>query len=152
MLKIDKPKKPVSHCHYSNSISQGTIIAETFDYPTEVESFKGHYSVYSDRLDMDINKEVSVFLGVNDQAWHDKLRDYSIISAFSNYYEVRFTPNSSVDVLDSYIIQQDETRDVRLKELAKIIFKLDVLPKHVRVIYWFDVSTGYSCPSFQCII
>ncbi len=34
----------------------------------------------------------------------------------------------------------------KLCEFAQILFKLDKPPVHVRVIYYYNVSTGYDCP------
>jgi hypothetical protein len=40
----------------------------------------------------------------------------------------------------------EKAKDKTLKEFAQIAFKKSVLPKHVRIIYYFNVSSGYSCP------
>lgn len=39
----------------------------------------------------------------------------------------------------------------RLKHLAQLLFARDDAPLHVRVVYYFNVSTGYDCPRVDAI-
>ena len=153
MFKIEKPKNPSYRCHYSNPSCQGTIISETFNFPTEVETLENYHTVYADRLESNTTKLVSNFLGVNERVWSDKLRDNNLVSynpEYDGFYSTR--KNDTIKTINSYSVSENEIRDTNLKELAKIMFNLDKLPNHVRVVYWYNVSNGYPCPSFECIL
>lgn len=41
--------------------------------------------------------------------------------------------------------------DKELKQFAKDILKLTVIPTYVRVVHFYNVATGYSCPVIEAI-
>lgn len=41
--------------------------------------------------------------------------------------------------------------DEKFKEFAKVLFERTTLPLHVRAIYYYNVSSGYSCPYILAI-
>jgi len=38
-----------------------------------------------------------------------------------------------------------------LKRFAKVALNLPCTPTHVRVVHWYNVATGYSCPTVEAI-
>lgn len=45
-----------------------------------------------------------------------------------------------------YITALKSITDDELREYAQVMFELDWLPDHVRIIYYYNVATGYDCP------
>lgn len=137
-----KPKPPVSRCHYSNPKSQGTLLAETFRFPIEIDEseFNKVHSYYFDRITSQKQKELTAFLGVGEQGWSDNLKDSGIYS----YSDIDNTPSS-------YTVSENTYRDKKLCEFAKIMFDLYYLPTHVRIIFYYNSSNGYNCPYILCI-
>lgn len=114
---FDEVKSPTHYYHYSNSESQGALIAQTKDFPAGwVKPREAVSSAYSDRMrgwDSDNFEKACKIAGGGDQMWSQCLRGVS---------------------------------DEKLKEFAKVALKLSAVPKHVRIIHYFNVSNGYSCP------
>jgi len=44
-----------------------------------------------------------------------------------------------------------QATDEQLKKFCQTVFKKDYLPEHVRVVYYYNVSSGYDCPRIDAI-
>ena len=149
-MYLQRPKPPCDNCNWRNPASQGTLVAETYGYPTELEDLTKYRSVYSDRLDYNNREDVSKLIDTGEQGWASNLRDssfnsISFVGGYNAYNEEK--PDTT-----DYLVTKNEYRDNRLREVAKLMFNLTELPAHVRVVYWFNAASGYDCPSFECII
>lgn len=119
---LDRPEYDYCHYyHYSNPESQNALICQTADFPDYVEPHQEHSHAYSDRL----------------RSWDSK--HYSAICEMAGTGEQGW--------------QQTLPRksDAMLCVFAQFALKLPVLPLHVRIVHWYNVSTGYSCPTIEAI-
>lgn len=110
-------KPQTYYYHYSNPDSQGALIGETSGFPDfYFPSETIVHSAYSDRL----------------RSWDSKRYDKAckLFGSYEQGWAQRF---ESVDTLT-------------LKKFAKILFKMKSLPYAVRLVHYYNVSSGYSCP------
>jgi len=115
-------KPPCGNYSYSNPASQGALIAETSDFPFYLNKITHEcHSAYSDRL----------------CSWDSKHFDRlcALIGGGDQVWAYRLWGAG----------------DQRLKEIAQFAFHMDELPGHVRVIHYYNVSSGYSCPVIVAI-
>lgn len=115
-------KPRCEYYHYSNPRSQGALICETSGFPAGF--FKGtesYSSAYADRI------------GEWD---YNRLRAASEIAGIGEQGWAYNLPT----------LPEDE-----LKRFAKVALKLPCTPTHVRVVHWYNVATGYSCPTVEAI-
>lgn len=122
VVMLDSPLPMVSHYSYSNRQSQGALICQTHNFPDGYSRTTEHYSsAYSDRIGQ----------------WDgDRLKRASAIAGGGDQAWAYRLPSLS---------------DEKLKEFAQVALDLPVVPKHVRVIHYFNVSNGYSCPVVEAI-
>jgi len=113
------------HCdyfHYSNPNSQNALITETADFPDCYDPATEDVSeAYSDRM----------------WSWDAKRMEEACKIAGGG------------DGVWAY--QLPQLSNDKLREFAKVALNLPVLPKHVRAVHWFNVATGYSCPTVLAI-
>ena len=108
--------------HYSNPSSNGTVIGQTSGFPTQYDDQEFEYrSAYTDRL----------------RGWD------------SDHFEALIKFMGTGD--QGWSIKITSMSDDRLREFVKLALKLRQLPEHVRIVYWFNVSSGYDCPSLECL-
>ena len=116
--------KPRTHYyHYSNPASQGAIICETLDYP---DAFNPEdfecVSAYSDRM----------------HSWD------------AERFEKACQLAGGGEQGWAYSLPKLSHED--LKEFARVALNLKREPTHVRIVHWFNVSNGYSCPTVQALV
>lgn len=131
----EQPKLPAGHrrlarpayeyCHYyhySNPESQNALIVETKGFPNSFNPATHEVSeAYSDRM----------------RQWDSK--HYSAILAMVGTGEQGW-PSALKGRADSWLC-----------EFAQFALKLPVLPDHVQVVHWYNVSNGYSCPTVLAV-
>lgn len=110
-------KPPTNYYHYSNPASQGALAAETSSFPPGYFPKKELVaSAYSDRI----------------QSWDAKrFRDACGIIGGGDQVWCHVASSLSDD---------------QLRHFAQVALNLHTLPKHVRIIHYYNVSNGYSCP------
>lgn len=118
------PARPkTSYYHYSAPESQGALICETKNFPLGYDPLKEDYvSAYSDRI----------------AQW-----DYARFQSACELVEAG-------DQAWAYSLPK--LRDSKLKEFARVALDLPSPPLHVRVVHYFNVATGYSCPVVSAIV
>lgn len=119
---IERPKPITWHYSYSNPDSQGALMTETSGFPDSYNPKTECYAAaYSDRLQM----------------WDGKRykRACDIIGSYEQGW------SQALNCADNETI----------KNFAKEALDLPCLPAHVRVIHYYNVSTGYSCPVVAAI-
>lgn len=120
--QLERPKPPCGYYHYSNDASQGSLICETPGFPGGYDpSTQDYHAAYSDRL----------------SSWDRK--------RFEKLCEMARGGDQG---WGSRL--QNMTED-RLREFARVAFDLATPPAHVRVVHYFNVSNGYSCPTIEAI-
>lgn len=103
--------------NYRNPNSQGTLITQTANFPNEYDDEKYEcFSGYSDRM----------------HSWDAKAYKKACDIAGGGGQAWKQTLH--------------ELSDAKLKRFAKVGLNLKVTPKHVRVLYYYNVSSGYDCP------
>lgn len=121
-LWSDRLKPPTYYYHYSNPASQGAVAAQTAGFPAGYyPNRESEASAYSDRI----------------HSWDPERykRACAIIGGGCQVWRTRAS-----GVFD----------DV-LRQFAQEALGLPVLPTHVRLIHYYNVSNGYSCPVVQAI-
>lgn len=117
-----RPKRSVEYYHYSNASSQGALICETKNFPSNYNPERMGYSAeYSDRIasfDKERFEKACALARSGDQSWAYTLPKLS---------------------------------EAKLKEFAKVALDLQNTPEHVRIVHHFNVSNGYSCPVIEAI-
>lgn len=122
MKKIERAKPRTFQYHYSNENSQGALICETANFPDFYNPKIEQYdAVYSDRI----------------AAWDYKRFERACIIA------------NAGDQNWAYKLPSLEENE--LKRFAQEALNLTFFPKHVRIIHYFNVSSGYSCPTVEAI-
>jgi len=120
-MRLEKPKPAVSYYHYSNSDSQGALICETDGFPDSVPVGMEYNCAYSDRI----------------ASWdYEKCKKACELAGGGDQVWAYRLPNLTIE---------------RLREFAKVALFLPTLPVHIRVIHWYNVSNGYSCPTVEAI-
>lgn len=102
--------------HYSNRDSQGALLRDTRNFPDIIDTRK--YKILAD--------------GYFDriQSWHPE--------GYKKAFEL---------IKGNWYINQLQTlSDDMIKQFAQILFELEDKPEHVRIIYYYNVATGYDCP------
>lgn len=117
--RLERPR--YMHCwsfHYSNPQSQNALICQTPDFPDSYDPTTHSVSeAYSDRM----------------QGWDYKhFRAICEMAGTGDQGWSRTLPRKSPE---------------ELRAFAQFALKLPVLPDHVRVVHWFNVGNGYSCPT-----
>ena len=118
---IKQPKPRCSYYSYSNPNSQEALICETRGFPHYVPKGMRFREAYSDRI----------------RGW-DSDR-YTHACAIAGGGDQSW--GSCLPLLS----------DDQLREFAKAALNLKVTPLHVRVVHWYNVSSGYSCPTVAAI-
>jgi len=114
-------KPRCSYYHYSNKRSQGALICQTPNFPD-------HYNPKIHELWSAYSDRVA--------GW-----DYDRYQRVCQKYGGDQVWSSRLPGLSKK----------QLKEFAKEILELPEMPIHVRVVHWFNVSNGYSCPTVEAI-
>ena len=121
MTAIQKAKPAVSYYHYSNRESQGALICQTVGFPEDIPSGMEYNSAYSDRM----------------AEWdYDRFKQACEIAKGGDQRWAYSLPNLSIE---------------NLRIFAQLALNLPTLPEHVRVVHWFNVSSGYSVPTVEAI-
>jgi len=115
-FRMDKVKPPTYYYSYSEPASQGALICETSDFP-----------IVFNRNTVEIHSAYSDRM----QGWDSK--------HYQELCNMIGAGEQSWHIMKGF-------GDQKLREIAKFAFKLDVLPLHVRIIHYYNVATGYSCP------
>lgn len=115
--EFDQIKPQTDYYHYSNPDSQGALIGETYGFPDfYFPSRQTVHYAYSDRL----------------RGWDTLTFDKAckLIGGYEQIWAYKFN------------LALDETK----MEFARILFNLDKPPVAVRMVHYYNVSSGYSCP------
>lgn len=124
--KLSRPLPPTFYYHYSNPESQGALVYETKGFPDSYDrETEEIHEAYSDRLqqwDAENFKRLSMLLYGQDD-FGDQGWSYDL----------------------------PKLGDDGLREFARVAFKQEHKPKHVRVIHYFNVSNGFNCPVIAAI-
>ena len=115
--------KPRTHYyHYSHPESQGALITQTLGFPEQYEpSTHDFHCAYADRI----------------QSW-DSAR-------FDNACKLAGTGEQG------WAYKLPSMSDEQLREFAKVALNLPAMPEHVRIVHYFNVASGYSCPTVEAI-
>ena len=111
----------------------------TFSMP-EPKTFYYHYSNKNSQGAL-MNETTSFPKSFDDKihdcydAYTDRLMEWD----YNNYQK-------ACKVLNSDNTSLQNASDEKLVEFAHIALKTPIKPEHVRVIHYFNVSTGFSCP------
>lgn len=122
--KIYTPKPKTFDCHYSNSNSQGSLICDTPNFPGSYSEIEKCDTMTSNVLRCcfpDRYTEVVGYLGFDDQQWG-----------------TRISGDSRLNI-------------IILKRMGQIIFDLPDVPKHARLVHFYENSSGYSIPQMEVI-
>jgi hypothetical protein len=122
MTAISPAKPRTDYYHYTRNDSQGALICQSKGFPRYYDKGKQDYhAAYSDRM----------------MSWDsDRFKQACEIAGGGDGAWAYKLPNLTDD---------------KLKEFAQVALNLPSLPVHVRVVYWFNVATGYSCPTVEAI-
>lgn len=116
-VRMEEPKPRTHQYSYSNSASQGALICETRGFPDYyMPETEDCHSAYSDRM-----------------AGWDSAR-----------FQRACNIAGSGDQAWAYRLPG--LGDEGLRQFAQECFGLAKPPEHVRVIHYYNVSNGYSCP------
>lgn len=114
--------KPRTYCHYSNDASQGALIAQTTNWPDSYDpTTTEHSSAYSDRL----------------RSWDAK--------RYARTCELAGTGEQG------WSGTLPKLNNQALVNFAQWALNLPCKPIAVRVIHYFNVSNGYSCPVVEAL-
>lgn len=123
---LGRPLPPTYFRSYSHPESQNTLVRQTKDFPdqydTTTEQCYCNWSDHICRQRPEAVREISKLLYGDDQ--HG---DQGWAHDVGNLSEEDFL------------------------KFAQIALNLPVLPKHVRVVYHFNVSNGFNCPTVEAI-
>ena len=120
-MKIADAKPAVSYYHYSNRESQGALICQTEGFPHKMPAGMEYSSAYSDRI----------------AGWdHDRFTQACEIAEAGEQGWAYKLPTLPVETL---------------RRFAQIALNLPTLPDHVRIVHWYNVSSGYSVPTVEAI-
>ena len=118
---LDKPKPKTWYNHYSNPVSQGALLHETAGFPNKYNN--DTHECWS--------------------AYSDRIMEWN----YENYQKACKLLGGGMSNPNTY----KELKDQKLREFAKIALKLPTIPEHVRIIHYYNVSNGYSCPVILAI-
>jgi len=122
--EIYTPKPKTFNCHYSNPDSQASLICDTPDFPKSYSKTE-YYKTMTSNILRGFHPvrydDVVDFLGFDDQMWGTR------ISGDSKF---------NLEML---------------KRLGQLIFDLPNLPKHARLVHYYENSTGYSIPQMEVV-
>jgi hypothetical protein len=123
MDRISPVKPRTDYYHYSRDDSQGALICQTKGFPNYFNgAIQDYCSAYSDRI----------------MSWdYDRFEKACDIAGGGDSVWAYRLPSLS---------------EGKLKEFAQVALNLSNLPTHVRVVHWFNVSSGYSCPTVEAIV
>lgn len=125
MKSISPAMPPVSWYHYSQRNSQGALLTQTDCFP----------DCYDDTTERFVN------------AYSDRIRGWDS-ERFKKACEL-VHPTGDEMAWPSGLPQLS---DDKLREFAQVALDLDKIPKHVRVIYYFNESNGYDTPLIEAVV
>lgn len=120
--KIERAKPRTHHYSYSNERSQGALICQTSGFPSWFDkTTHDFHCAYSDRIGQ----------------W-----DRNRLEAACKI--AKGGP-------DAWPYRCPSLTQEELCEFAKVALNLPVTPDCVRVVYYFNVATGYGCPTVEAV-
>ena len=116
----EKPEGYFGPLGWMHPESQGVVIKETGGFPNSYDDTAVEYfSAYTDRL----------------RSWD------------SSHFEALIKFVGTGD--QGWATKVPNMNEKTFKEFIMLLFKKDVMPSHARMVYWFNSSNGYDCPSFE---